>query len=102
MALALRKKIESGTCDDIGLKRDEKFVFRSIRKKIREILSRKSNNKEVGISHQSYYELVKAGQCDNYPALLLGSIEWRNYVGGDDDDCVGDDVDNDDDRPSKF
>lgn len=83
-------------------KETRNLFFDQSEKKIREILSRKSNNKEVGISHQSYYELVKAGQCDNYPALLLGSIEWRNYVGGDDDDCVGDDVDNDDDRPSKF
>ena len=45
--------------------------------------------------HQSYYELLKAGQCDSCPSLLLVSIKWGKYV--------GDDVDHDDDdRSSKF
>lgn len=45
--------------------------------------------------HQSYYELVKTGQCDSCCSLLLVSIEGGNYVGDDGDDCIGDDVDND-------
>lgn len=64
--------------------------------KVQEILSRRPDNKEVGMLHQSYYELVKTGQCDSCCSLLLVSIEWGNYVGDDGDDCIGDDVDNED------
>ena len=39
---------------------------------------------------------MKTGQCDICSTLLLVSIEWGNYVDDDGDDCIGDDVDNDD------
>ena len=39
---------------------------------------------------------MKTGQYDSCCTLLLVIIEGGNYVGDDGDDCIGDDVDNDD------